>query len=476
MSQLIPVIAFGSGLSSAASQGVSKRQQAWARANQFNGDRLQVLAHADPDSGELCEVWIGIGDAAAVAACGADYFRALAEKLPAGHYELMGDGFSVERATHALAAFEIGRYRFDRYKSHPSKALSLRIPNGDPLAAKRLAEAINLARDLINTPAEDGHPEWLAEAAKALLAIRPGTVQEWVGEALLSAGFNLIHAVGRASSKPPRLLELRWEQDPSAPWVAVVGKGVCFDTGGLDMKTSASMALMKKDMGGAAVSIGLAQWLLQSNVRLNLQLIIPAVINAVDGDALRPSDVIRSRAGKSVEITNTDAEGRLVLADALSLVHPEADLVLDLATLTGAARVALGPDVPAVFCNQDALWEHLQRVAAVVGEPLWRLPLVEGYREDLKSKVADLSNSAAHGFAGAIVGALFIEHFVPNHKPWVHIDLYGWNPKERAGFPQGAEAHALKTLAYWLLDRYGASSSSRPTSGSFTETKSERHE
>jgi len=451
----IPCVAVGSGLRAVFPATFTDAQRHWAHAHQFKGERHQVLAHANPLTGAISEVWVGVGEADGFESCEAEFFRALSDKLPPGQYCLSPDALSAEQATQALIAFEMGRYRYARYKSEGPKDVSLALNRADLAAVSTMVSATTVARDLINTPAEDCGPEQLCEAVKRLLLDHPGVVREWVGEDLIHDGFRLIHAVGRAASQPPRLIEVQFERDPRAPWISVVGKGVCFDTGGLDMKTSAGMALMKKDMGGAAVSIGLAHWILRTALPVNLQLIIPAVINAVGADSVRPSDVIRSKQGTHVEITNTDAEGRLVLAEGLALVRPDAQLILDMATLTGAARVALGPEVPAVFCHPQTLWPELQTCAHAVGESLWQLPLVESYRDDLKSKIADLVNSASHSFAGAIMGALFLQHFIPKGKDWVHIDLYGWNPKDRPGYPVGAEAHALKSVAAWLKHRFG---------------------
>jgi leucyl aminopeptidase len=311
------------------------------------------------------------------------------------------------------------------------------------------------ARDLINTPAGDLGPEQLAGTAAQLAASGGARLQVTVGDELLAANYPLIHAVGRASARAPRLIDLRWG-DAAAPRVTLVGKGVCFDTGGLDIKPAASMLLMKKDMGGAAIALGTAQLLMAMNAPIALRVLVPAVENGISGDAYRPGDVLRSRRGLTVEIGNTDAEGRLVLADALAEADAERPaLLLDFATLTGAARVALGPELPAVFCPDDALLADIRGAGERAADPVWPLPLWAGYEDELSSRVADLNNVSSSGFAGAIFGALFLRRFVAATAQWAHFDLYAWNGKERPGRPVGAEAQCLR-LAYRLIrQRFG---------------------
>jgi leucyl aminopeptidase len=275
---------------------------------------------------------------------------------------------------------------------------------------------------------------------------------------LLSANFPAIHAVGRASSAAPRLVELRWSppDGEACPLVTLVGKGVCFDSGGLDIKPGAGMALMKKDMGGAAVALSLAHLLISSGIRARLRVLVPAVENAISGNAYRPGDVLATRKGLTVEVGNTDAEGRLVLCDALALADAEQpDLLIDFATLTGAARVALGPELPALFGSDETVVRDLARIAAAEHDPLWPMPLWSGYDDELASKIADLNNIAASGFAGAIFGALFLKRFVTESARWLHIDLYAWNPKDRPGRGVGAEAQALRGVYRYLVQRYG---------------------
>jgi leucyl aminopeptidase len=324
------------------------------------------------------------------------------------------------------------------------------------------AESLKLARDLINTPANDMGPEELASAARQLAERHGAAYQQWVGEELLRAKFPAIHAVGRASTSAPRLLDIRWAPPggEELPRVTLIGKGVCFDSGGLDIKPSSGMALMKKDMGGAAVALALANLAMRAQLRVRLRVLVPAVENAISGNAFRPGDVLETRKGLTVEVGNTDAEGRLVLCDALALADAERpDLIIDFATLTGAARVALGPELPALFGSDEKIVNDLAQVAAAEHDPLWPMPLWAGYDDELGSKIADLNNVAASGFAGAIFGALFLKRFVTESPNWVHIDLYAWNPKERPGRGVGAEAHAVRGVYRYLAARYGLAGS-----------------
>jgi leucyl aminopeptidase len=325
----------------------------------------------------------------------------------------------------------------------------------DVVAAEREARACAEARDLINRPANSLGPAELAEVVRAVAAAHGADCRVLVGEELLAANYPMVHAVGRAASREPRLIDLRWG-DERHPKVTLVGKGVCFDSGGLDIKPSAGMALMKKDMGGAAVALGLAGLLMARRAPVRLRLLIPAVENAIGGDAYRPGDVLRSRLGLSVEVNNTDAEGRLVLADALTEACSESPtLLLDFATLTGAARTALGPDLPAAFSNDAALLAAAHRCGDAVHDPVWPMPLWDGYDDELASRNADLSNVAPSAFAGAIFGALFLRRFVTAGTPWAHFDLYAWNPRERPGRPVGGEAHCLRMAHRLIRERVG---------------------
>ena len=345
----------------------------------------------------------------------------------------------------ALLGFALGAYRFGRYKA-PGRAPARLVPPPGSERAAIEAEAIWHARDLINTPAADLGPAELSAAVRALAEAEGAAFHEISGDAL-AAGFPAVAAVGGGSPRAPRVAVLRWDGDPAGPLVALCGKGVCFDTGGLDLKPSSAMLRMKKDMGGAAVMIALAETIMRRRLPIRLLLLVGAVENAVSGDAMRPMDVIRTRAGMSVEIGNTDAEGRLVLADLLTHAgeHGPA-LVLDAATLTGAARVALGPDLPALFSNDDALAARLLAAGEAASDPLWRLPLHDGYAGWLDSTVADLNNVSAKPMAGAIVAALFLRRFAPEGVPWAHLDVYCWNDATRPGRPEGGDAQAMRAL------------------------------
>ncbi len=370
--------------------------------------------------------------------------------LPAGDYRIDAplDG---EAASRAALGWALGSYTFGRYKaSRPAGARLVWPLAADRAAVARTATAVGLVRDLINTPAEDMGPAELAAAAGAVAKAHGARVRVIVGDALLRRNYPTIHAVGRASSRAPRLVDLRW--GTRGPRVTLVGKGVCFDSGGLDLKSAEGMSLMKKDMGGAAHVLGLGQMVMAAKLPVRLRVLIPAVENSVSGNALRPRDVIRTRKGLTVEIGNTDAEGRLILCDALAEADSERpDLLIDCATLTGAARVALGPDLPALFCNDDGLAERLLQHGRAVGDPLWRLPLHKPYRQMLESKVADLNNISAGSFAGAITAALYLAEFVEPGTPWLHIDMMAWNPRNRPGRPEGGEATALRAL-YALVE------------------------
>ena len=319
----------------------------------------------------------------------------------------------------------------------------------------RQATACAWARDLINAPASELGPAALAEAARVLAVEFAAEFRCIVGEDLLAQNYPLVHAVGRASDQAPRLIDLRWG-DPAKPLVTLVGKGVCFDTGGLDVKPGAGMLLMKKDMGGAAVVLGLARCLMARAAPIRLRVLIPAVENSISAGAYRPSDIVRSRRGTTVEIGNTDAEGRLVLADALAEADSERpSLLLDFATLTGAARVALGPELPAVFSNDDALAADIKRCGDLEVDPAWPMPLWDSYDEELSSRIADLNNVASSSFAGAIFGALFLRRFVSASTRWAHFDLYAWNGRDRPGRPVGAEAQCLRLADRLIAERFG---------------------
>jgi len=369
--------------------------------------------------------------------------------LPAGsRWHLVAD--EVDPA-HAVLGWHLGAYRWLRHKQPQRAPAELVLPAGTEKAVM-MAEAICAARDLINAPAGELGPQQLAEAAAALAQRHGGRAEIITGEAL-SEGFPCMAAVGAGSPRAPHLAVLRWEGDANGPLVALCGKGVCFDTGGLDLKPSAAMLRMKKDMGGAAVMLAVAEMVMRAKLPLRLLVLIGAVENAVSGNAMRPMDVLRSRKGLRVEIGNTDAEGRLVLCDLLQFAAEQNPaMILDAATLTGAARVALGPDLPALFSNDDVLSERLLAAGLAVQDPLWRLPLHDGYDSWLDSPFADLSNVSQKPTAGAVTAALFLRRFVPENQPWVHLDVYAWNDSTRPGRPEGGEAQAARAIFTMLRD------------------------
>ena len=373
-----------------------------------------------------------------------------AEKLPAGRFALAGE------LGQAGLGWCLAQHRFGRYSRLETKGARVLTTTslGAISAAASEAEAVALVRDLVDTPASDLGPAELAKAVIDALG-RQAEVRVTTGEALIDQNFPAVHAVGRAAAQAPRLIEAVWG-DAAHPVVAIIGKGITFDSGGLNIKPGGGMALMKKDMGGAAHALALAKLVIQANLRVRLHLIIPAAENAIAGNAMRPGDIIGTRAGKTVEITNTDAEGRLVLCDAIALAaEKNPALIIDFATLTGAARVALGPQLPALFANDDALASELVAAGAQVGDPVWRLPLWAPYHDMLKSSLADMVNSADGGFAGAITAALFLEKFVPTGVPWAHFDTFAWNNASRPGRPKGGEALALRASWAMLRSRFG---------------------
>jgi leucyl aminopeptidase len=372
--------------------------------------------------------------------------------LPSGIYRFAN---APHDARLAALAFALGSYRFGRYRKTDTPEVRLVPPDGVDVAdIARMAEAAALARDLINTPSNDMGPEELAEAAQQLAKRFGADFNCIIGDDLTRQNFPLIHAVGVASPRAPRLIDLTWG-DPAHPKVTLVGKGVCFDTGGLDLKPSSSMLIMKKDMGGAANVLALALMVMDAKLKVRLRVLIPAVENAVAGNAFRPLDIFTSRKGLSVEIGNTDAEGRLVLADALALADEEKpDLLIDLGTLTGAARVALGPELPPFYTDDEMLAQDLAVCAKRENDPLWRLPLWPPYDSWLDSKVADINNAPSGGFAGSIVCALFLQRFVEAAKSWLHVDIYGWTPSAKPARPEGGECQAARAIYKLLSDRY----------------------
>jgi leucyl aminopeptidase len=376
----------------------------------------------------------------------------LTQVLPAGTYRFANQAHDQRLAA---LAFALGRYRFTRYRKADDKQLRLEVPEGVDVAdLSRMADGVTLARDLINTPANDLGPAELEEACRALAARHGAGVRSIVGDDLVAENFPLIHAVGRAATRAPRLVDITWGQ-PDHPKITLVGKGVCFDTGGLDIKPESGMLIMKKDMGGAACSLALAHMIMDSGVPVRLRVLIPAVENAISGNAFRPLDIYRSRKGISVEIGNTDAEGRLILADALALADEEApELIVDMATLTGAARVALGPDLPPFYTDDEALAADLARCAAAEYDPLWRMPLWRSYESLLDSKTADINNVSSGGHGGSITAALFLSRFVAQAKSWVHLDIYAWSQTAKSARPEGGECQAARALYALLRARY----------------------
>ena len=424
----------------------------WMQTLGFNGapDTHALVPGSD---GSIQAVWAGVRGAADAWA-----LSLLPKALPAGAYHL-GDAGLLMDAGAAAQSWELGGYGFDLYKPARREPAELSLPDSD--AAQRgliVAGAIASTRDLVNTPAEHLSPAALAEAVRLVARQHGATFKQTVGDALLKAGFPAVHAVGRAadeaSGRAPRLIELNWGQ-PRHPRVSLVGKGVCFDTGGLDIKGADGMWLMKKDMGGAANALGLAQMIMALKLPLRLQLLIPAVENAIAGNAYRPGDVFKTRKGLHIEIGNTDAEGRVILCDALAYgAEGKPDLMIDLATLTGAARTALGPQLPALFCRRMAQAREIVDLSMATQDPLWHLPLWAPYHGGIESDIADLVNTGRGAMAGAINAALFLEDFVPAEQDWLHIDLYAWNEGHRPGRPAGGEAQTLRTMLAYLQQRY----------------------
>jgi leucyl aminopeptidase len=402
--------------------------------------------------GQIAQVLFGLEDETSRSR---DLFRpgALPGLLPPGIYRFANAPHDTRLAA---LAFALGSYRFNRYRKADAPGVRLVPPEGiDAADIARMAEAAWLARDLINTPSNDMGPEQLAQAAQDLAKRYRADFSCIVGDDLTRQSFPLIHAVGMASTRAPRLIDFSWG-DPAHPKVTLVGKGVCFDTGGLDLKPSSGMLIMKKDMGGAANVLALAQMVMDAGLKLRLRVLIPAVENAVAGNAFRPLDIFTSRKGLTVEIGNTDAEGRLVLADALALACEEKpDLLVDLGTLTGAARVALGPDLPPFYTNDETLALDVAAHAKQENDPLWRLPLWPAYDSWLDSKVANLNNAPSGTFAGSITCALFLQRFVEDTTRWLHVDIYGWTPSAKPARPEGGECQAARAIYKLLGQRYG---------------------
>ncbi|PKL96358.1 MAG: leucyl aminopeptidase [Gammaproteobacteria bacterium HGW-Gammaproteobacteria-8] len=410
--------------------------------------------HARPDSalllpaadGRLAEVLVGRPEQGVLwtLAC-------LPALLPAGTFRVEGE--PLEALESLALGWTLGQYRYDRYKPAEPRASRLAVPEAIRTRVEILRDVWQRVRDLVNTPACDLGPAELAEVA-AELAERQGAAFDVIEGERLEREFPAIHAVGRASSRAPRLIRIEWG-DPSHRPLALVGKGVVFDTGGLDIKPGSGMVLMKKDMGGAAHALGLAELIMRLELPVHLRVYVPAVENAIAGNAYRPSDILRTRNGTTVEIGNTDAEGRVVLSDALTLAAEEgAERIIDFATLTGAARVALGEDLPPLYARDTAQARSLQDLSFELDDPLWHMPLYKPYKSQIQPKIADLSNSGTSSFGGSLTAALFLDHFVPEGIDWMHLDVYAWNVGDRAGRPAGGEAQGLRAMLAWLEREY----------------------
>jgi len=437
----------------AQGQTLTGRQAAWAEANGFTGKTGQLLI-VPGDDGAAVEALFGAGETFDPMTA-----RSLQTRLPAGDWRM--EGVEGEAAQQAALAFALGGYLFDRYKARPERGRARLVA----LAGLDLAEALNiaaaaaLAREMVDTPAADMGPLQIETIAREIAQGSGATLTVTTGDALLDENYPAVHAVGRAAAphRAPRVLEIGWKLDQTdLPLVALVGKGVVFDTGGLDLKPAAGMRNMKKDMGGSAHALALGRLIMQADLPVRLVILVAAVENAVSADAFRPGDILNSRKGLTIEIGNTDAEGRLILADILTRAgEHNPDLTLDFATLTGAARMALGPELPPLYTDDEALAEGVLSAGRAVGDPLWRMPLWAGYRAALDSDIADLKNdSAAWAQAGSVTAALFLQKFAPTTGAWAHMDIFAWNPRARPGHPEGGEAQGLRACYRYLRDRF----------------------
>jgi len=415
-----------------------------ATLNQFTGKTGSVLSHEDG-------VLVGAGN-------GSDDFAiAAAANLPAGYYRIAYPALAGASLERVLLGWLLGGYRFDRYKGAAApSAILMAPPQGDVPRVRRLAKNTALVRDLINTPAGDMLPTDLENTARTIADASKARLNVITADALLTDNFPMVHAVGRASDDAPRLIDFQWSNDhtdETAPRVTIIGKGVCFDSGGLNIKGANGMSLMKKDMGGAAHALGLGQLIMESNLPVRLRVLVPAVENAISGSAFRPGDVLQTRKGLTVEIGNTDAEGRLILGDTMTYAcEDQPDLLITLATLTGAARVALGPEVIPFYTDDVALAHAMKEASADTQDPAWHMPMWPNYEKMLASPVADLNNISGNSFAGSILAALFLRRFIPAGQRWLHFDLYGWRPGSEPGRPQGGEAQCLRAL-FTLIER-----------------------
>ena len=427
--------------------GLARSQQQWAAALGFEGQRGRLAPLAD-ESGRLAGYLFGLGARAGrpVLLTGA-----AAAALGPGRYRLEG---AVGDPTLAALGFRLGAYRFDRYRTQQPVPELVDPAGADAAEIARLTQAAYLARDLVNTPPNDLGPVAFEREIRSFAQTHKMRVKAVIGDDLLKQNFPMIHAVGRASSEAPRLLDLSWGRSGD-PKVTLVGKGVTFDTGGLDIKPPSGMLLMKKDMGGAANVLGLAHAIIDAKLRVRLRVLIPVVENAISGASFRPGDILPSRAGQSVEIGNTDAEGRLILADALALADEEKpELILDMATLTGAARTALGPDLPPLYSTDDQLAADLVAAGHASDDPLWRMPLWAPYDSMLNSRIADVNHVSQGAFAGSITAALFLRRFVRQAAAWVHLDIFAWAPEARPGRPVGGTDQGIRAVYEVLKARY----------------------
>jgi leucyl aminopeptidase len=425
------------------------RAKTWLAATDFRG-RPGSHALIPSADGGIAEVVVGVKRAEDIYA-----LAHLPLALPAGDYLIASHHDTLDEFA-ALLGWGLGSYQFTRYKKPPRAPANLIVAESDTLTrVEKLLAASALIRDLVNTPTEDMGPEHLSDTAKSLAKEFGAAFREWVGDDLPAHNFPAIHAVGRASHRPPRLIELTWGEE-SNPRVAIVGKGVCFDTGGLDIKSADGMRHMKKDMGGGAHALGIARLIMALNLPLRLHMLVPAVENAISGNAYRPGEIVATRKGLNIEIGNTDAEGRVILSDALTFAaESKPEIIIDFATLTGAARVALGPELPAMFSNREDWAAALINASQSEQDPLWRMPLWQSYNDMIKSNIGDIINTGG-AQAGAVTAALFLEHFVPKEQAWMHLDLFAWNLKSRPGRPEGGEAQTLRAVVAMLEMKYGS--------------------
>jgi leucyl aminopeptidase len=446
---VIPVHALTESETGPALDTIPAGAKAFAAISDFKGKSGQILLVPGSD-GALAHVLFGLG-------AGDDpmVFRALSAKLPAGTYKITRTPKGMAADQIALA-FALGSYRFDRYKAHVGERAKLLAEGIDAAEVRHVVHACALARDMINTPANDMGPLQMETIAREIAEQYGAQIAVVTGDALLEANYPAVHAVGRAAdpARAPRMIEISWGE-ADKPLVCLVGKGVVFDTGGLDIKPSAGMRQMKKDMGGAAHALALGRMIMAAKLPVRLAILTPVVENAISGDAMRPGDVLASRKGLSIEVGNTDAEGRLILADALTRAGElEPALTIDLATLTGAARVALGPQLPPFYTDDEDLAADIERAAKATSDPLWRMPLWKGYVDALDSDVAEIKNDPdAWAQAGSVTAALFLQRFAPAG-PWAHFDVFAWNPRNRPGHPAGAEAQAIRGLYRMIRDRF----------------------